>query len=101
MNRPIAAVSSLTDLNVPRRMACRVMMPMKISTRRLAVKVLRDSSPSPVVLADWIGDATVVIALVAVALLSIGQDQGCMHGAFEYAMGGICGLFVVGIPVYW
>jgi hypothetical protein len=29
MNRPIAAVSSFTHLNVPRRMACRVMTPKK------------------------------------------------------------------------
>jgi hypothetical protein len=29
MTRPIAAVSSFTHLNVPRRMACRVMMPKK------------------------------------------------------------------------
>ncbi len=32
MKAPMAAVRSLTDLNVPRRMAWRVMMPKKIST---------------------------------------------------------------------
>ena len=32
MNAPIAAVRSLTERKVPRRMAWRVMMPKKIST---------------------------------------------------------------------
>jgi hypothetical protein len=32
MNRPMAAVSSLTDLNVPRRIAWRVMMPPHVAT---------------------------------------------------------------------
>jgi hypothetical protein len=32
MKVPIAAVSSLTEVKVPRRMAWRVMMPKKIST---------------------------------------------------------------------
>jgi hypothetical protein len=69
--------------------------------RRLAVKVLRNRTPSPVVLADWIGDGAFVIGWVAIALLTIGREQGWMHGAFEYAMGGIDGLFAVGMPVYW
>lgn len=69
--------------------------------RRLAVKMLRNRTPSPVVLADWIGDGAFVIVWVAIALVSIGQHQGWMHGTFEYATGGICGLFVVGMPVYW
>ncbi len=55
--------------------------------RRLAVKVLRNRTPSPVVLADWIGDGAFVIGWVAIALLTIGREQGWMHGAFEYAMG--------------
>ena len=32
MNRPIAAINSLTLLKLPRRMACRVMIEKKIST---------------------------------------------------------------------
>ena len=32
MNRPIASVSSFTDMKVPRRITWRVMMPKKIST---------------------------------------------------------------------
>src|SRR3954452_19695517 len=33
MKAVIASISSRTELNVPRRMACRVMIPKKISTR--------------------------------------------------------------------
>jgi hypothetical protein len=34
-------------------------------------------------LADWIGDRAFVLAWVAIALTTIGQHQGWMHGAFE------------------
>ena len=69
--------------------------------RRLAVKVLRNRTPSPVILADWIGDSALMITWVAVLLANIGRIQGWMHGAFEYAMDSILGLLVVGMPVYW
>jgi hypothetical protein len=69
--------------------------------RRLAVKVLRNRTPSPVILADWIGDLALVIAWVAAALASFGQIQGWMHGAFEYAMDSSFGLLLVGMPAYW
>ncbi len=72
-----------------------------VLARRLALKVLRNRTPSPVILADWIGDGASVIAWVAVVLASIGRNQGWMHGAFEYAMAGILGLILVGMPVYW
>jgi len=72
-----------------------------VLARRLAQKVLRNRTPSPVVLADWIGDSAVVIGWFAVVLTSIGQNQGWVHGAFEYAMGSILGLCVAGMPVYW
>ena len=67
----------------------------------LAVKMLRDRAPSPVVLADWIGDGAFVIVWIAIALASVGQHQGWMHGAFEYTTIGLCGLFAVSMPVYW
>jgi hypothetical protein len=68
---------------------------------QLALKVLRNRTPSPVGLADWIGDAAVVIVWVATVLANIGQNQGWMHGAFEYALDSIFGLLLVGLPVYW
>ena len=33
MKAPMAAIKSLTEVKVPRRIACRVMIPKKISTR--------------------------------------------------------------------
>ncbi len=63
--------------------------------------MLRDRTPSPVVLADWIGDGALVIVWIAIALASVGQYQGWMHGAFEYTTIGLCVLFVVCMPVYW
>jgi hypothetical protein len=72
-----------------------------VLARRLALKVLRNRTPSPVVLADWISDSAFVIGWVVLVLASIGQNQGWMHGAFEYTMAGILGLFLVGMPVYW
>lgn len=69
--------------------------------RRLVVKVLRNRTPSPKILADWIGDSTLVIAWAAVVLTSFGRIQGWMHGASEYVMLSILGLFAVGMPVYW
>jgi hypothetical protein len=67
----------------------------------LAVKMLRDRTPSPVVLADWIGDGALVIVWIAIALASVGQYQGWMHGAFEYTTTSLCVLFAVSMPVYW
>ena len=32
---------------------------------------------------------------------AVGERQGWMHGAFEYATVGFDGLFAVGMPVYW
>jgi hypothetical protein len=72
-----------------------------VLARELVVKVLRNRTPSPVILADWIDDAAVVIAFVACVLAGTGQYEGWMHGAFEYAMSSILGLFIVGMPVYW
>jgi hypothetical protein len=72
-----------------------------VLARRLALKVLHNRTPSPVVLGDWIGDLALPIGWVAVVVASIGQDQGWMHGAYEYALGSILGLLVVGMPVYW
>ena len=72
-----------------------------VLARRLALKVLRNRTPSPVILAEWIGDTAVLILWVLVLLTTIGQYRGWMHGAFEYAMDGIFGLVGVGLPVYW
>jgi hypothetical protein len=69
--------------------------------RRLALKVVRNHSPSPVVLAEWIGDAALMVGLMVSVLASIGTNQGWMHGAFEFAMLSVLGLFLVGLPVYW
>lgn len=62
--------------------------------------MLRNRMPSPAVLADWIGSSAGVIVWVAALLVSIGNTQGWMHGTFEYAIIGICELFLVGVPVY-
>lgn len=69
--------------------------------RRLAVKVLRNRTPSPKILADWIEDAAFVIALAISLIANIGQHQGWMHGAFQYTTLSVLGLFVVGLPGYW
>lgn len=69
--------------------------------RQLAVKVLRNRAPSPKNLADWMGDAAVLIGFVFVVLVSIGEYEGWMHGAFSYATDSILGVLVVGLPVYW
>lgn len=72
-----------------------------VLARQLALEVLRNRAPSPVVLAEWLSDSAIVIGWAISLLANIGQHQGWMHGAFEYAMFGILGLFVVGMPVYW
>jgi hypothetical protein len=72
-----------------------------VLARRLVRDVHRDRTPSAVVMADWIGDSAYVTAWVALLVVSIAQHQGLMHGAFQYAMFGIMGLFLVGLPVYW
>jgi hypothetical protein len=64
--------------------------------KRLVVKVVRNRTPSPKILADWIGDLAFVITWVAIALTSFGRIQGWMHGAFDYVMLSIFGLFAVG-----
>lgn len=69
--------------------------------RRLAVKILRSRSPSPVMLADWISDSARVIAWTVVLLITIAEFEGCMHGALRYALAGILGLFIVCMPLYW
>jgi hypothetical protein len=71
------------------------------SAGTLAGKMQRDRTPSPVVLADWIGDVALVIVLTDAALANVGQHQGWMHGAFEYTTLALCGLFTVTMPVYW
>jgi peptidoglycan/LPS O-acetylase OafA/YrhL len=72
-----------------------------VLARELVLKMLRNRTPSPIILADWIGDAAVVIAFVVCVLAGVGQYEGWMHGAFEYATSSILGLFVVVMPVYW
>jgi hypothetical protein len=68
---------------------------------RLALKVLRNRTPAPAVLADWIGDAAIVIAWAVVVVASISQHQGWMHGGLKWAIACILGLFLVAMPVYW
>ena len=67
----------------------------------LVLKVRRNHTPSPVILADWIDDAAVVMVFVVCLLAGIGRDEGWMHGAFEYVTSSILGLFIVAMPVYW
>jgi hypothetical protein len=69
--------------------------------RRLALKILRNRSPSPVILADWISESARVIAWTVVLLITIGEFEGWMHGAVRYALAGILGLFIVCLPLYW
>ena len=68
---------------------------------QLAQKVLRNRTPSPVILADWIGDSAVVITLVALILARIGEMQGWLRGASEYVTDSMLGLLVLAMPVYW
>jgi hypothetical protein len=68
--------------------------------RPLAMKVLRNRSPSPVILADWIGDAAMVFVWVALLFIDISQSLGWMHGAIENAAFSIVGLFLVGVLIY-
>jgi hypothetical protein len=72
-----------------------------VLARRLALKVLGNRAPSPVILADWIDDAAILIGVVATLIASIAQHQRWMHAAFEFTMLGILGLLTVGMPVFW
>jgi hypothetical protein len=54
--------------------------------RRLALKVLRNH-------------AALVVGWMVSVLASIGTNQGWMHGAFEFAMLSVLGLYLVGLPV--
>lgn len=69
--------------------------------KRLVVKVVRNRTPTPVVIADWIGDLAVFIGWFVVVISGIGRQLGWMHGAFEYALVSIFVLFAVAMPVYW
>ena len=69
--------------------------------RRLAVKILRNRSPSPVILADWISDSGRVILWTVLLVATIGQFEGWVQGGFRYALLAVFGLFIVGMPLYW
>lgn len=69
--------------------------------KELVVNVVRNRAPTPVVIADWIGDLAVLIGWLVVVISGIGQHLGWMHGAFEYALVSVLVLFAVGMPVYW
>jgi hypothetical protein len=70
-------------------------------TKELVVKVVRNRTPTPVVIADWIADLALLIGWVVIVIAGTGQHLGWMHGAFEYATVSILVLFAVGLPVYW
>jgi hypothetical protein len=42
-----------------------------------------------------------LIGAVVVALASIGQVRGWMHGMFRDVIAGVLVLYVIGSPVYW
>ncbi len=69
--------------------------------KRLVVNVARNRTPTPVVLADWIGDLALFIGWFVVVISGIGRQLGWMHGAFEYVLVCILVLFAVAMPVYW
>jgi hypothetical protein len=69
--------------------------------KELVVKVVRNRSPTPVLIADWIGDLALLIAWFFILISGIGRQLGWMHGAVEYALMSILALFAVGMPVYW
>jgi hypothetical protein len=69
--------------------------------KELVLKVVRSRTPTPVALADWIGDLARLIGWIAVVISAIGQNLGWMHGAFKWALSCILVLFVVGMPLYW
>jgi hypothetical protein len=71
------------------------------SAKRLIVKVVRNRAPTPVVLADWIGDLALLIGWVVAVISAIGRNLGWMHGAFEYALISMLVVFAVGMPAYW
>jgi hypothetical protein len=74
---------------------------LAISAKELVVKVVRNRAPTPVLIADWIGDLGLLTGWVVVVITTIGRNLGWMHGAFEYAVGGMLVLYAVGMPVYW
>ena len=55
---------------------------------------------SPTHLVELIGQAGLLLCLVSVLLGDIGQQQGWTHGPYEYAVIGVAGLIVLGIPAY-
>ncbi len=69
--------------------------------KELVVNVVRNRTPTPVVIADWIGDLALLVGWFVVVMSGIGQHLGWMHGALEYALVSIFALFAVGMPVYW
>ena len=64
-----------------------------IFAEKLAQKVLRNRTPSPVILADWIGDSAAVITLVAL-LLARFTSTGVVYGVADAA---VTDLPVVGV----
>jgi hypothetical protein len=69
--------------------------------KELLVKVVRNRAPTPVLLADWIGDLALLLGWLVVMISGIGQHLGWMHGAFQYALVSTLVLFTVGMPAYW
>jgi len=67
----------------------------------LAWRVLRKPRPSPEGLVHLMAQAGVLLCLVTGLLADIGRQRGWMHGAYQDAVTGISGLFVLGIPAYW
>jgi hypothetical protein len=72
-----------------------------VLARRLGREVLRTRAPSPAVLADWLDDSAALVAWVTTVLANVGEQEGWLHGPFEYTVLGILGLFLLGAPVYW
>jgi hypothetical protein len=67
---------------------------------RLVRTVRRNWASSPSRLIEAIGQAGVLLCLVSVLLEDIGQQQGWTRGPYQYAVFGILGLVVLGIPAY-
>jgi hypothetical protein len=68
---------------------------------RLAGEVLRDRTRSPASVAEWIGDAVMVIGLALTLVADIGDRERWLHGSAEFALRSATGVILAAWPVYF
>lgn len=67
---------------------------------QLAAKV-RKRSPSPEDVVEWISDSAFVLLWAALLFESVGQREKWPQGAYDDALIGVSGLFLIGTIFYW